>query len=153
MFTAFTIKPNNLRMFYHMKRNQLKEGLISENSSGIGTVTRKMVRERAAELAMINGRPAHEVSEADWEQAKRELTGGLDEDPNEGVLESAAESQRWDPLPGSPGHKVPTTPSADEDEEGRSDNEKLIAEGIAGAEHAQMLQAAKTEAKKDHGGT
>ena len=48
---------------------------MTENSAGIGTVTRKMVRDRAVELAVINGRSAKEVSKSDWEQAKRELTG------------------------------------------------------------------------------
>ena len=121
---------------------------MTENSAGIGTVTRKMVRERAVELAVINGRSAQEVSKSDWEQAKRELTGDSDPDPNEAVLESAPESERWDPVPGSTGHKVPVTASDDEDDEGRSDNERLVDEGIAGAEHDQMRQAARAAAKE-----
>ena len=116
---------------------------MTENSAGIGTVTQEMVRARAAELAVINGRSAHDVSKSDLEQAKRELTGGPDTDPNEAALESAPESARWDPLPGSEGSKAPTAPSEDEDDEGRSDNERLVEEGIAGAEHAQMLQASQ----------
>jgi hypothetical protein len=124
-----------------MKTNPLKEGALTKNSVGIGTVTRSMVRERAIELAVINGRAAHEVSKSDWEQAKRELTGEPDTDPSEAVLESLPESERWDPLPGSEGRKAPTAPSADEDDEGRSDNERLVEEGIAGAEHDQIRQA------------
>jgi hypothetical protein len=131
-----------------MKTNPLKEGAVTENSAGIGTVTRKMVRERAVELAVINGRSAQEVSKSDWEQAKRELTGDSDPDPNEAVLESAPESERWDPVPGSTGQKVPAAPSADEDDEGRSDNERLVDEGMAGAEHDQMRQAARAAAKE-----
>jgi hypothetical protein len=119
----------------------LKQGLLTENSAGIGTVTRKMVRERAIELAAINGHSTQEVSKSDWDQAKRELTGKPDTDPNEAALESAPESERWDPVSGSTGHKVPAAPSADEDEEGRSDNERLVGEGIEGAEHDQMSQA------------
>jgi len=126
-----------------MKTNPLKKGALTENSTGIGTVTEKMVRERAVELAIINGRAAHKVSKSDWEQAKRELTGGSDIDPKSAVLEAAPESERWDPLPGSTGHKVPVTASEDEDEEGRSDNEKLVEEGIEGAEHDQMRQASR----------
>ena len=122
---------------------------MTENSVGIGTVTRKMVRQRAVELAVINGRSAKEVSKSDWEQAKRELTGEPDMDPKEAVLESAPESERWDPAPGSEGHKVPAGPSADEDDEGRSDNERLVDEGIAGAEQEQMRQAATAAAKED----
>jgi hypothetical protein len=132
-----------------MKTNPLKEGALTENSAGLGTVTRKMVRERAVELAVINGRSAQDVSKSDWEQAKREMTGDSDPDPNETVLESAPESERWDPVPGSTGHKVPVAPSDDEDDEGRSDSERLVDEGIAGAEHDQSLQATREATKKD----
>jgi len=119
----------------------MKDGVLTENSAGIGTVTRKMVRERAVELAVINGRFAQEVSQSDRDQAQRELTGEPDTDPKEVALESAPESERWDPVPGSTGHKAREAPSADEDEEGRSDNERLVEEGMAGAEHDQMRQS------------
>jgi len=124
-----------------MKTNPLKEGALIENSAGIGTVTCEMVRRRAYELAVVNGRPAVEASKSDWEQAKRELTGEPDTDPKEAVLESAPESERWDPVPGSTGHKAPSAPSSDEDSEGRSDNERLVEEGIEEAELDQMRQA------------
>jgi hypothetical protein len=126
-----------------MKTNPLKEGVLIENSAGIGTVTRKMVRDRAIELAVINGRSAQEASKADWDQAKRELTGEPDEDPKDAVLESAPESERWDPVHGSTGHKVPPAPSEDEDEEGRSDDERLTEAGIEEAELDQMRQASQ----------
>jgi hypothetical protein len=132
-----------------MKTNPLKQGVLTGNSAGIGTVTRKMVRERAFELAVINGRSAETASKSDWEQAKRELVGETDADPKDALLESAPESDRWDPVPGSVGHKVPVAPSEDEDEEGRSDNERLVEEGIAGAEEDQMLRAAKAGAKRN----
>lgn len=124
-----------------MKANQTKQGSLTEHSAGIGSVTRAMVRGRAIELAIINGRSALDVSKSDWEQAKRELTGEPDMDPKVAALEAAPESERWDPVPGSTGHKVPAAPSADEDDEGRSDNERLVEEGVAGAEHDQMRQA------------
>jgi hypothetical protein len=130
-----------------MKTNPLKEGALIENSAGIGTVTRKMVRERAVELSVINGRLAQDVSKSDWEQAKRELTGAPDTGTKETILESVPESERWDPLPGSTGHKMSVAASEDEDNEGRSDNERLIEEGIIEAEHDQMRQASRK-----HGG-
>jgi len=129
--------------------NPLKAGVLTENSAGIGTVTRGMVRERAVELALINGRTALEVSRSDWEQAKRELTGEPDTDPKEAVLESAPESERWDPVHGSTGHKVPVASNEDEDDEGRSDSERLVEEGIAEAEHDQRLQAARTQRQEE----
>jgi hypothetical protein len=130
-----------------MKTDPLKGGALTENSAGLGTVTRKMVRERAVELAVINGRFAQDVSKSDWEQAKRELTGEPDTDPKEAALESVPESERWNPVPGSEGQRTLVAPSSDEDDEGRSDNEKLVEEGMAGAEHDQMRQASR-EAKK-----
>jgi len=134
-----------------MNTNPLKQGALTENSAGLGTVTRKLVRERAVELAVINGRSASDVSKSDWEQAKRELTGGPDIDPKTAALESAPESERWDPVPGSTGHKVPAAPSADEDEEGRSDNERLVEEGVAEAELDQSLQVARAATQKENG--
>jgi hypothetical protein len=132
-----------------MKTNPLKDGALTENSAGLGTVTRTMVRKRAVELAAINGRTAQDVSESDLEQARRELTGDSDTASNEAALESAPESERWDPVHGSTGHKVPVAPSEDEDDEGRSDNERLVDEGIAGAEHSQTRQATKEASKKE----
>jgi hypothetical protein len=77
------------------------------------------------------------------------LTGEPDVDPKEAILESAPESERWDPVPGSTGHKVPAAASEDEDEDGRSDNERLVEEGVAEAELDQSFQAAKAAAKAD----
>jgi hypothetical protein len=132
-----------------MKKNPLKDGVISENSAGLGTVTRKMVQARAAELAIIDGHLSHDATASHFAQAKRELTGVPDTDPNDAILESAPESERWDPLPGSTGNQARVAPSEDEDEEGRSDNERLLEGGIAEAEIEQSFQATKAAAKKD----
>ncbi len=127
-----------------MKTNLLKDGNISENSAGIGTVTSKMVRQRAAELAVIDGRSEQDVSRSECEEARRELTGEQETKPEEAALESAPESERWDPVPGSTGHKVPVPPGDDEDDAGRSDNERLVEEGVAEAEIDHMVQAASS---------
>ena len=124
-----------------MNTNPTNQGLLMENGTEIGPVTRTMLRARAIELAIINGRTAQEVSPSDWEQAKLELTGNSDKGSNDALLESAPESERWDPVPGSTGGKVPVAPGEDEDAEGRSDNERLVEEGMAGAEHDQTRQA------------
>ena len=132
-----------------MKIDPPEDAALIINSAGVGTVTDKMVRERAVELAVIDGRNAQEVSTSDWEQAKRELTGGSDQDPNEALLESAPESERWDPLPGSTGRVVPVTSIDDEDDEGRSVSERLVEEGVLEAEHDQMVEAAKKQKEED----
>ena len=132
-----------------MKKNPLKDGVISENAAPVGTVTREMVRARAAELAVIDGHLSHDATASHFAQAKRELTGEPDMDPKDAILESAPESERWDPVPGSTGNKARVTPSEDEDEEGRSDNERLVEGGIAEAEIEQSFQATRAATKKD----
>lgn len=132
-----------------MKTDPLKQGALTENSVGTGAVTQEMVRKRASELAVISGRAVDDVSVFDLEQAKRELTGETDIDPKDAIMEAAPESERWDPLAGSTGHKVETTSNEDEDDEGRSDSERLVEEGVSEAEHDQMLQAARTPRPED----
>ena len=57
-----------------MNKNPLVQVALIEDSSGGGGVTRGMIRERAVELALNDGRLAHEASRSDWEQARQELT-------------------------------------------------------------------------------
>ncbi|MEO7166494.1 MAG: hypothetical protein ABI016_05590, partial [Chthoniobacterales bacterium] len=124
-----------------MNKNPLNKGNLTENAAGLGTVTPKMVEARARELAVIAGRVPPEPTEADYEQAQRELTGGTEMDPDEIALESVAESERWDPVAGSTGHQTQDSLGEDEDSEGRSESAQLVEEGIKEAEHDQMLQA------------
>src|SRR5207237_4520082 len=98
-----------------MRKNPLNKGIIMENAAGIGTVTSEMVEARARELAAINGHPS-EPSEADYQQAKHELTGEPEMDPQEESREeSIRESEDWDPVPGSTGRQA--AESLGEDEE------------------------------------
>jgi hypothetical protein len=120
-----------------------------ENAAGIGTVSAEMVETRASELAAINGRRSSEPSEADYQQAKRELTGESEMDPQEERRESIAESDDWDPVPGSTGRQAAESLGEDEDAEGRSESAQLFEEGISEAEHDQMLRAAEEDEKSD----
>ena len=70
-----------------------------------------------------------------------ELTGEPKIDAKSAALESAPESERWDPLPGSTGHQALTNASADEDDGGRSANQQLIEKGVAEAAANQSRQA------------
>jgi hypothetical protein len=126
-----------------MKKNPLNKGMIAEKAMGIGTVSPEMVEARARELAEIAGRPPSEASEADYEQAQRELTGGSEMDIQEETLESIPESEEWNPVPGSTGRQAPESLGEDEDSEGRSESAQLFEEGVGEAEHDQMLQAAR----------
>ena len=132
-----------------MKKNPLNKGIIMENAAGIGTVTSKMVEVRARELALINGRRSSKPSEADYQQAKRELTGEEEIDLQEENLESVPESEGWDPVRGSSGRQAAESPGEDEDAEGQSESAQMFEEGINEAEHDQMRRAAEAEQKSD----
>jgi hypothetical protein len=132
-----------------MNKNPLNKGILTENGSGIGTVTPEMVEARARELAAIAGRVPPQPSKVDYEQAELELTGGPETDVQEAALELIPESERWDPVPGSTGSHTPDSLGEDEDSEGRSESAQLVEEGIKEAEHDQMLQAARAAQKKD----
>jgi hypothetical protein len=132
-----------------MSKNPLSKGILTENFVGVGPVTRAMVHARARELALIAGHSPPYVSQADYEQAKRELTGESDIDRQDAILESMPESKRWDPVPGSSGRQVPEAPSEDEDDEGRSETEQLVDEGMEEASRDSMHQAARANEKSD----
>src|SRR5882762_7015562 len=132
-----------------MRKNPLNKGIIMENAAGTGTVTPAMVEARARELAAINGHSSSEPSEADYQQAKRELTGEAETDPRDESLESIPESDGWDPVPGSTGRQAAESLGEDEDAEGRSESAQMFEEGISEAEHNQMLRAAESDEKTD----
>jgi len=134
-----------------MSKNPLSKGVLTENASGVGTVTADMVETRARELAVIAGRDSRNPTQVDYEQAKRELTGEPEIDAQEAALESVPESEGWDPVPGSTGHRAVESVDEDEDSEGRSQSAQLVEEGINEAEHDQMLQAAREAQRRDQG--
>lgn len=128
-----------------MSKNPLNKGTLTENGAGIGTATPQMVAARARELAAIAGRVPPQPSQADYDHAKRELTGGPEMDLLDTIVETIPESEAWDPVQGSKGHHTPDSLGEDEDSEGRSESAQLVEE----AEHDQMLQAARAAQKRD----
>ena len=132
-----------------MKKNPLNKGIIMENADGVGTVTPAMIEARARELAVINGRDSSKPTRADYQQAKRELTGEEEIDPQEENVESVPESEGWDSVPGSTGRQAAESLSEDEDAEGRSESAQMFEEGINEAEHDQMRRAAEAERNRD----
>jgi Protein of unknown function (DUF2934) len=53
----------------------LNDPWCDTNRSESGSITRGMIRERAVELAEMNGRKPHEACKSDWETAKHEMIG------------------------------------------------------------------------------
>jgi len=128
-----------------MKENQDQEGRFSLNGRGLGTVTEEMVRQRAKELAQINGRSAHQILDSDLDQARRELTGEETLNPEPTPAEQLPEETRWDPIPESSGERAPTVPADDE----QTFAERLVDEGVEDAEQDQMVRATREELRKD----
>ncbi len=126
-----------------MGKNPLTQGVVTAKSTGIGPATRPRIHARARELAVIAGRVPHQVSPAEHDQARRELTGQSDVDRQEAELAALPESKRWDPVPGSDGHQAPESPDEDDDDEGRNESAQLVAEGVNEAARDQMIQAAR----------
>ena len=131
-----------------MDKNPLNQGVFTAHGCGIGVVTKQMIRERAAEIALINGRGPHEIESTDWEQARRELSGGSEVDAETEILESLSEAARCGDLPDSVAESAPESPLEDEDEEGRSETAQLVDQGAQEAAHDQRLAAARGNQKE-----
>jgi hypothetical protein len=128
-----------------MKSNRIEEGRFTEHGRGIGTVTEKMVRDRAGEIAIVNGRSKRDVLQADMEQAYRELTGEERLNPTPTAAENITEEDRWPEVPTSAGGKVETEPAPDE----QTFAEKLVEEGVEDAEFDQGVEATREELRRE----
>jgi hypothetical protein len=127
-----------------MKSEFPPPGRITENGHAIGSVTPAMVLQRASELAVINGRAANDVWPNDLTAAQQELTGsGPDDEPTD-VVNTDEDTNVWNPVPGSAGHQTPNGRN-DEEEEWQVDSIRLVEEGMAEAQHDQMLRAIQQE--------
>lgn len=125
------------------KRSLTSDGKFTEHASGLGTVTKDMVSQRAHELALINRRADNKPTPDDWSEAKRELTTarGSGNDPAEEI----AVEKRWDPVPGSRGMKADNVPADDE----QTLAETLVHEGVEEAEHEHMVEGTRESVEKD----
>jgi len=114
-----------------MNTNPLHKSILTDDSVGIGRVTPEMVLSRARELALMAGRFTAHVSLLDYAQAKRELTGGPEIDPQEALFQSVPDGRGWDTVPGVNRHRAPESP------------------GETGHDQMQTLQDAKAARKKN----
>jgi hypothetical protein len=122
-----------------MKKSHQSPGKISDRFSGIGTVTSEMVKERAREIALINGRPPNHYNQDDFMEAKRELTGETSEADGDGAEDIVAGLVTWDEAPGEAGRSVARKTPEDE----QSCAVLLAEEGMEEAEHDQMVEGAR----------
>ena len=97
------------------------------------------VERRAREIALIAERDPDEFTDADWDQARRELLGFVGPTAPEETEENAEVVEEWSVVASSTGHRAPRM---DEEE---NLGEQLVADGIEEAAHDQMLEARKEE--------
>jgi hypothetical protein len=109
------------------------------HAEGLGAPDTDAVRQRAKELAVINGR--EQYSEEDWREAKRELHGGHELNDTNGEMEMSSMVSEHDMVVGSVGRHVENMGVED------ADNvvEELIAEGMDEAVHEQMLASRRED--------
>ena len=121
-------------------------GKINVHGHGLGAPTPEEVENRAREIALIDERDPDEFTDADWDQARRELLGEIDPSPPEETKQNAKLEEEWQVIPKDTGHRVPR-PGLDENEE--TLGEHLVADGLEEATHDQMLEARKEELEQE----
>lgn len=123
-------------------------GKITLHGNGLGVPSPEMVEKRAREIAMIDERDPNDFTDADWNQARRELHGEIASPPLEESEDAAKMEEEWEVTPDDRGHRVPR-PGVDENEE--TLGEHLVSDGVEEASHDQMLEARKEELEQEGG--
>jgi hypothetical protein len=121
-------------------------GKISLHGNGLGVPSPEMVERRAREIALIDERDPEEFTEADWNQARKELLGAEHPIPPEETKQNADLTEEWAVVAPSKGHRVPR-PGVDEEEE--TLGEHLVEDGVEEAAHDQMLEARREEIEQE----
>jgi len=122
-------------------------GKISVHGNGMGVPSPEEVEKRAREIAMIDERNPDEFTDADWNQARRELMGIEHPGPPEETEQNAGLTEEWNVVAGSSGHRAPR-PGVEEEE---TLGEQLVTGGLEEAAHDQMLEARKEELEQEGG--
>ena len=89
-----------------------------------------------------------ELTDADWNQARRELLGEVLPPPPEESEQAAKMQDEWEVTPDDRGHRV-NRPGTSDDEE--SVGEQLVTDGVEEATHDQMLEARREELEQEGG--
>jgi len=127
-------------VFTHMNDNSHPAGKISVHGDGFGAPSPDEVEKRAREIALIAERDPDEFTDADWEQARRELRGSQTANAPEETDENAEVVEEWNVVASSSGHRAPKVEQDDD-----SLGEQLVTDGVEEAVHDQMVEARKEE--------
>lgn len=116
---------------------------ISNHGNGVGAPSPGNVEKRAREIALIAERDPDEFTDADWEEARRELLGEAENTAPEETKENAEVVEEWNVVASSQGHRAPRA------EDAENVGEQLVTDGIEEAAHDQMLQARREEREQE----
>ena len=122
-------------------------GKISVHGDGMGAPTLELVEKRAREIALIDERNPEEFTDADWDEARRELMGVVSDAAPEETAENESLEEEWPVVASDTGGRAPR-PGVDDDE---MLGEQLVAGGVAEATHDQMVEAARSEQSQEGG--
>lgn len=120
-------------------------GKISVHGDGMGAPSPELIEKRAREIAIINEREPDEYTDADWDQAQRELSGTetvAAADDTDEVIDHMSDR---DEVPGESGHRAPRA-GLEEDE---TLGAQLVTGGIEEATHDQMVEAARDDQEQE----
>src|SRR5438477_11400659 len=87
--------------------SQPGHGKISVHGDGVGVPSPDAVERRAREIALIAERDPDEFTDADWNQARRELLGAQDSAAPEETENNADVVEEWNVVAASKGHHTP----------------------------------------------
>lgn len=116
-------------------------GKISVHGNGMGVPTPELIEKRAREIALINERRPAEYTDADWDQARRELMGVETVTAAEDADEVVDHMSERDEVPGESGHRAPRAGFEDDETLGA----QLVTDGLEEATHDQMVEAARDD--------
>lgn len=129
------------------EHSQSAFGKISVHGDGMGAATPELVEKRAREIALIDERNPDDFTDADWDQARRELLGVEETASPDDIDEESDRVSERNEVPGETGGRAPRTGFEDDESIG----EHLIADGLEEATHDRMLQARKEELNQEGG--
>ena len=136
-----------MRMICMNENSQPGFGKISVHGDGMGAPTPELVERRAREIALIDERNPEDFTDADWDQAQRELLGQETNSAPEDVPTATEVEEEHEIIPASPGHRAPRAGFEDDENLG----EQLVAGGLEEAAHDQMLEARHEELEQEGG--
>lgn len=119
-------------------------GKISVHGDGVGAPTPEMIEQRAREIAMIDERDPNNFTDADWDQARRELGGVAAPSAPEEIGQDVADDEH-EIVPESLPHRAPRAGEDDDETLGAH----LVDGGIEEAAHDQMLEARREERESE----